>query len=97
METIKLEEWLVIENPYTGESHLAGKVFGHPMVRDGLRIISSPIRGGSSKNKLIITASGSYYSLGEINEEYGKQYPDAEAQVWKAVLLMEIAKNAQNN
>jgi hypothetical protein len=49
----------VLENPFTGESHLAGKVFDHPTIRDGLRVISSAVKGGSSKDRVIITASGS--------------------------------------
>lgn len=97
MDTIRIEDWIVIENPFTGQSHLSGNVYGHPTYRDGISVVTSPVTGGNSKEKIITTLSGSRYILGKVNEEYEKTFPNAEERVWKAILMMEVADNAQNN
>ena len=94
---IRIEDWAVIESPFTGETHLSGKVYGHPTYRDGVSVVSSSIVGGNAKEKVIITMSGSHYTLGQVNENYEKIFPNAEERVWKAIQMMEVANNAQNN
>jgi hypothetical protein len=97
METILIEEWALIDNPLTGQTHLQGKVYSHPTYRDGIVVVTSPIIGGNAKEKIVNTFSGSHYLLGKVNEDYEKMFPDAEARVLKQIQMMEIANHAQSN
>jgi hypothetical protein len=73
--TVKLENWSVvkpIEDPYTPPElipeRLAGEVYGDNNREDGTRIVSSAIV--SAEGRIVTTASGSTYELGEPEERY---------------------------
>ncbi len=86
----RLENWSVILNqfgPYEApEQHsaqLRGNVFNHPRFEDGEVVITSLIV--KEKNGMIVTHSGSHYTLGEVDAEYERLYPDAKNRLIKSL------------
>lgn len=68
---------------------LVGEVFGHPDERwpDGTLIMTSAINGlitnKDGSDPRIMTASGSVYRLGRVEEGYEQAFPCAEARILK--------------
>ena len=80
---IRIDQWCVVEAPDSDfiapelrKRCLHGVVTGHPNIDDGSIVTSTPIKGLSGS--FIKTYSGSIYELGDVSEEYEKQFPDAE-------------------
>ena len=91
----RLENWCLvsINSPYdapeTIDLVLQGEVFNHPRFADGTQVHLSRIVG--FKNEVIKTYSGSEYTLGNVNEEYEKKFPNAKARLFET--LSEVYKN----
>jgi hypothetical protein len=81
---IKLENWSVVSpNPYSPPEFglsFHGNAYGHPRFYDGDPITTSVIVG--FEEGVFKTLSGSEYTLGTVDGEYLKQYPDAVERVF---------------
>ena len=80
---ILLKNWsITTKDPYippeASKRYLQGNVYGHCRKEDGTFVRTSSIKKINSKDRMIITSSGSIYKLGEIDPEYEKLYPGAE-------------------
>lgn len=80
---MKIENWSVTLvgpiDPYKPpEAHkqaISGNVYGNPKFPEGCFVTTSSIKRVLSDG--VITKSGSFYELGEIDPEYEKLYPNA--------------------
>jgi hypothetical protein len=78
---MRIEGWSLVGsfNPYIAPElqtvQLRGHVYGHPNHHDGKLVMTSRIAGVVDED--IITLSGSRYTLGAIDPEYSKLYPNA--------------------
>lgn len=88
----RLENWAIVSDadPYTPPEgvnyYLIGAVYGHTKPRhyDGKEIRTSRIVSVTADG-LIVTKSGSQYQLGQVDPQYEKEFPDAQARVLKAI------------
>ena len=91
MQKAKLENWSVIGgnkiDPYTPPEfithHLVGNVFGHPKFSDNTFIKTSRIRKAEGEN--IIITNNTEYTLGEIDQKYETQFPNAKERVFNSL------------
>ena len=73
---VRLEDWAVVPRQHTGEyrqlcpgNSLVGRAFGHPKMREGMFIFTSPILRLDSDESTAETRNTTY-SLGEASYEY---------------------------
>ncbi len=83
-----LNKWSIgMRNPYIAPelqtAHLQGVVTGHSRKKDGEKVVTSAIRG--QRWGYVVTASGSYYDLGEVDPEYERRYPHAKERLMKSL------------
>lgn len=89
MNKIRLENWAVVYSgsPYQAPElqipRLVGNVFGHPSFEDGEMVTTSSIK--RKDGECIVTNSGSYYTLGGIDPEYEKQFPNAKQRLMNSL------------
>ena len=90
-ETI-LENWSVCSagDEYTPPElmspRLQGNVYGHPNFNrhyDGKHIVTSTPIG--QRNSKVITRSGTEYTLGKVDPEFEKQYPNSRERVFNSL------------
>jgi hypothetical protein len=78
---IRIEEWSVVRGgdaetaPEARPRYLHGKVYGHPIKKDGTNIVSSEVVTLSVEEKTCLTKN-TIYRLGTPDPEYAKQYLD---------------------
>lgn len=76
-----IENWFILSNysPYQAPElrscQLHGFVFGHPRFENGAEVTTSEIRG--IFKDLIVTKSGSKYTLGNPSVEYEMKFPNS--------------------
>ena len=81
-----LEGWAIFTllEPYQAPEQarhiLAGFVTDHPKMQDGIHIETSPIMN-VCPDGVILTRSGTDYTLGEPDPDYEAKYPDARERV----------------
>jgi hypothetical protein len=73
---VKLEDWAVVPAQQAGEyqelragSLLVGRAFGHPKVKEGVFIFSSPITSFDTDTGIAETKN-TLYLLGRVSREY---------------------------
>ena len=87
--SIRLENWALLSDadgfkaPELVLYRFRGKVYNHPRFNDGSGIVTTAIE--SYKNGIFVTASGSEYTLGEVNPEYEALYPGALERIIKSI------------
>ena len=90
MNIIRLENWSVVtldNDPYKAPElkhpHLCGIAYGHPKFDDGKMVTTSTIMW--KKQLTVVTLSGTYYMLGEVDPEYEKLYPNAKERIFNSL------------
>jgi hypothetical protein len=85
-----LNNWSMVgdPNPYLAPEcrsyHLQGYVSNHPNFEDGHGITTSRIVSMKDEN-IIITKSGSEYTLGTVDPEYERLYPNAQERLINSI------------
>ena len=95
----KLEGWSIRESSiYTGSKYVApellqvvcleGKVFGHhnPRFFDGDMVVTSSLAGRKGRS-VIVTHSGTEYTLGRVDRKYGRRYPGARKRLFDSLFF----------
>jgi len=76
-----LENWSLTDKPSDPSViYLQGNVYGNPRFSDGFYIHTTRIV--AYKDGVFTTKSGSQYTLGEVDKEYEKTYPNATERVY---------------
>jgi hypothetical protein len=84
-----LENWAILkrlspyEAPELSRSVLVGTVTGHPRLPDGEVIETSPIV--AIQETIVLTVSGSEYTLGEADPFYEAVFPNARERLFGSV------------
>ena len=89
----RIENWSFVYDPsmspYTAPEQmkfcLKGNVYGHPIKKDGRYVLTSYIDDFDLETNEIITASGTRYTLGKVDIEYEKAYPNARKRIMKRI------------
>jgi hypothetical protein len=87
----RLENWAVVfrpsGDPYKAPEQLPqclnGNVYDHQKYPDGKQITTSRIKG--RRGGRVVTQTGSVYSLGKIDPNYAKAFPDAETRLMNSL------------
>ena len=73
---VKIDDWAVVPNPNTGNYRelspgnlLVGRVFGHPRIKEGAFIFTSPVISIDPSRQLVETRNTAYV-LGTVNFDY---------------------------
>jgi hypothetical protein len=74
--SVKIDDWAVVTNPNSGSHRelslgnlLVGRVFGHPRIKEGMFIFSSPVVRIDLDNRVVETKNTAYL-LGKMSLEY---------------------------
>ncbi len=73
---VKIDDWAVVPNPNTGNFRelspgnlLVGRVSGHPRIKEGAFIFTSPVISIDPSRQLVETRNTAYV-LGTVNSDY---------------------------
>lgn len=86
---MRLENWSVTSEDST-HFYFQGNVYEHPRLKDGLYIHTTRVIG-CGHDGVFITKSGSHYTLGEVDKEYEKAFPNARERLYTSA--KEVFKN----
>ncbi len=74
--SVTIDDWAVVPNPATGSygklrpgNVLAGKVFGHPRIKEGSFIFTSPVIRVHAAQQVVETKNTAYF-LGTASVDY---------------------------
>ena len=77
---VRIEDWAIAD--VFGGPAINGKVYGHPRFPEGSQVTTSYVVDKDPKERIIITYSGTNYSLGKARKEYEAMFPNAEERIF---------------